>query len=190
MSALLSGMRREGTDLVRRCFRALPRTDRAADSGLPELERSLSVASFNSFDSTLTAPVDSCDELVIGSEGREPPPKDEDPLVLLRCHTLGVPLSVKSRIKCISANMLTSHDWLRIPTAFKKRKGRIVKQYSQESRQASAPNHKTCSSCGGSKRKFWRRSILTRDDSYGNSLVTDLCMYNGDGRCEDSSSCK
>lgn len=59
---------------------------------------------------------------------------------------------------------------------------------SHESRQASAPKIKTCSSRGGNRRKFRRRSNLTLEDSYGKSLLAGRCMYKGEGRSEDSSS--
>lgn len=64
-----------------------------------------------------------------------------------------------------SDHTLRPTDCTTIPTALMNRKGRMVNEKSQASKQAKKPNHKTPSKCGGTLRKFCRRSILTLDDS-------------------------
>jgi hypothetical protein len=96
----------------------------------------------------------------------------------------------KSQTKRNSMPRLTNQDSNRIYTALQNRRGRIVKEYSHASRQARIPNQSTRSRAGGNLKKFDKRSSLTRDDSYGKSFVTERWIYKGEGRPDESSSCR
>ena len=105
-----------------------------------------------------------------------------------RLHIRPNPCQMKRPISFVSFTKFSSHHFERTVNALKNRKGSIVNEYNHASRHANVPNHRTCSSCGASSRKFTRRSKVTLEDSYGKSLVTERWIYRGDGLSEDSSS--
>lgn len=80
-------------------------------------------------------------------------------------HSLPGPEYRESPMNFSSAAKFRVVDRIIIPIALRKRRGNMVKQESQASKQTKNPNHKTPSSSRGTLRKFCRRSILTLDDS-------------------------
>lgn len=64
-----------------------------------------------------------------------------------------------------SDHTLRAIDCTTMTTALMNRRGKMVNEKSQASRQAKKPNHNAPSNFGGTLRKFCNRSILTLDDS-------------------------
>lgn len=65
---------------------------------------------------------------------------------VLRCQTRPKPEYMKELISLNSLIMLWTHHFMRIPIAFRNLRGKIVKVYSQASKQARAPKTRVCSS--------------------------------------------
>lgn len=89
----------------------------------------------------------------------------------LRCQCRFMPLMTNDINPETSLRKLSVHHDIKRKTALMKRSGKMVRLYSQASRHASVPNHKTCSSWCGRRRKFNSLSNLTFEGSYGNSLL-------------------